>query len=196
MKLSGRSLGVFVMLMVLMLATRFQHFGSAVTLPDASLAVFLLAGLAVANYRALAGLAFGVLLLEAGGLDYYAIVIRGVSDWCVSPAYWFLIPTYAVMFGAGRWFAAHRQTTVKSGLLFAGVSCLATSAAFLISNSSFYLFSGKFAETSWQQYAERVAQYYPPYLGSALLYLGMAALLHLLVMSLGKAGLAGQSQHG
>lgn len=196
MKLSGRSVGVLAALMLLMLATRYQHFGSAVTLPDASLAVFLLAGLVLANYRAVAGLAFGVLLLEAGGIDYYAIVFKGVSDWCVSPAYWFLIPTYAVMFGAGRWLATHRQPTAKGGLLFVGTACLSTTVAFLISNASFYLFSGKFSEMSWQQYAERVAQYYVPYLGSGLLYLAVAALIYLLLTLLGKVDVAEQSQHG
>lgn len=196
MKLSGRSMGVFAALMMLMLATRYQHFGSTVTLPDASLAVFLLAGLVLANYRVLAVVAFSALLLEAGGIDYYSIVIKGMSDWCVSPAYWFLIPTYAVMFGAGRWFATHRQPMAKSGLLFVSIACLSTTVAFLISNTSFYLFSGKFTETSWQQYAERIAQYYAPYLGSALLYLAVAALIYLLLISFGKADVAEQSQHG
>jgi hypothetical protein len=47
---------------------------------------------------------------------------------------------------------------------------LATSAAFAISNGSFYLFSGRYADLSWGQYFSRVAQYYPSYVGAALIY--------------------------
>jgi len=62
------------------------------------------------------------------------------------------------------------------GALLGGVS-----AAFLVSNGSFYLLSGYFSETSWTEYAARVAKYYPPYLSGTLLYVALAALVHALV---------------
>jgi hypothetical protein len=52
-----------------------------------------------------------------------------------------------------------------------GVVTLATSAAFAISNGSFYMLSDRYPDLSWGQYFARVAQYYPPYVGSALLYM-------------------------
>ncbi len=148
-------------LIALMALTRVHHFGSAWSLPDASLAVFFLAGLCF-NSRAL----MAVLLLEAGVIDYLAISQFNVSDWCISPAYVFLIPTYAVLWLAGRHATLENYPLVKTVALAA----LATSAAFVISNSSFYLFSGRYAELAPLDYATAVAQYYLPYLNSALLY--------------------------
>lgn len=183
MQIRIRQIGIFALLALLMAGTRYNHFGSSVALPDASLAVFLLAGFYLARLRWPALLAFAFLLLEAAAIDYYAIAIQGVSDWCVSPAYVFLIPTYAVMMLSGRWFAARRQKSWGSLAVFAVLSFVATSSAFLISNASFYLFSGRFQDMSVSEYAARVVQYYPPYLSSALLYLAIAALVHIVLAS-------------
>ncbi len=153
-------------LIALMAATRVHHFGSALHLPDASLAVFLLAGFFVAS-----PLLFGTLLIEAGLIDYLAITQFNVSDYCVTPAYWFLIPTYAVLWFAGRYYARVHQYSLRSLGIFAGLSFTATSVAFLISNGAFYLFSGRFADVSVAEYTSRVAQYYVQYLSGAALYL-------------------------
>ncbi len=161
-------------LIALMAATRMHtHFGSALNLPDASLAVFLLAGVFIAS-----PLLFAALLLEAGVLDYLAITQFGVSDYCISPAYGFLIPTYGVLWYAGRYYARQHQASLRSLALFAGLSFVALNVAFLISNGAFYLFSGRFPETSVAEYAARVAQYYQPYLSSALVYLVPAVLAY------------------
>ena len=56
--------------------------------------------------------------------------------------------------------------------------------AFLISNGSFYLLSGYFANLSPLQYAERMAQYAPRYVGTTGLYLIAAAALHGIVNAL------------
>ena len=124
MQLQNRQVGIFAALVLLMVATRFySHFGSAVSLPDASLAVFFLAGFYLARMAWPAAVAFVFLLLAAGGVDYYAIAFRGVSDACISPAYWFLIPTYACMWYAGRWFAARQQMSWTSLGLLAATAC-------------------------------------------------------------------------
>ncbi|MDD5277780.1 MAG: hypothetical protein PHR16_17100 [Methylovulum sp.] len=148
-------------LIALMALTRVHHFGSAWSLPDASLAVFFLAGLCF-NSRAL----LAVLVLEAGVIDYLAINQFNVSDWCISPAYVFLIPTYAVLWMAGR----HASTKNHPLARTVALAALATSAAFVISNGSFYLFSGRYAELAALDYAAAVAQYYQPYLSSAMIY--------------------------
>lgn len=183
MQITIKKLGIFVILALLMAGTRYNHFGSSVALPDASLAVFLLAGFYLARLRLPALLAFVFLLLEAAAIDYYAIAVQEVSDWCVSPAYVFLIPAYAVMMLSGRWFAARRQKSWGSLAVFAGVSFIASSSAFLISNAGFYLFSGRFQDMGAGEYAARVAQYYPPYVSSTLLYLAIAALVHIVLDS-------------
>jgi hypothetical protein len=77
-------------LVLLMAATRYNHFGSSLALPDASYAVFFLAGLFLGRVRG--GLAIlALLLVEAALVDYYAINFQGISSWCVTSAYGFLM---------------------------------------------------------------------------------------------------------
>jgi hypothetical protein len=51
-----------------------------------------------------------------------------------------------------------------------GVLLLATSLAFIISNTSFYLLSSKVLMPTWAQYLDVFASYYPAYLLSTLAY--------------------------
>jgi len=152
-------------LTILMALTRSDHFGSAISLPDASLAVFYLAGIFTGGI-----MSFVLLLTEAALLDYIAITHWNVSDYCISPAYVFLIPTYAALLLAGRWSAKYASLKGRdlSYQLFALL--VATTVAFLISNGSFYFLSGKFPDLSWVEYSSRVAKYYPPYVSSTLMY--------------------------
>jgi hypothetical protein len=91
------------------------------------------------------------------------------------------------MMAGGRWLAAHVQNSVRGLGLFAAASVASTSAAFLISNGSFYLFSGRYADVSVAEYVARVAKYYPPYLGYSLMYLAIAVVVHLAVTSMRKS---------
>ena len=149
----------------LMLATRFHHFGDSISLPDASLAVFFLAGLWVGGWKF-----FTILLVEAGLIDYVAISQFSVSDYCISSAYSFLIPTYASLWLAGRYCARFKTLQLTELMIQFGMLFAATTIAFTISNGSFYLLSGKFADLNWVEYTFRVAQYYLPYLSSTLIY--------------------------
>lgn len=76
-------------LLLLMLVTRGHHFASVDALPSASWAVFFLAGLYLSR-----GLWFPIFLVLAATLDFAAIYWGGVSSYCVSPAYSFLLPAY------------------------------------------------------------------------------------------------------
>jgi len=174
-----------LVLALLMLATRFHHFGSALTLPDASLAIFFLAGVYLRP-----GLVFGLFLAEAGIIDYVATA-NGADGWCMSPAYVFLIPTYACLWLAGRWYARRHRNAWRTLAPLAAALLLSTGMAFLISNASFYLLSGRFPDMSWTEYATRVAQYFPPYLLSAWIYVTAATALHVLVTAL-----VAKSAHG
>ena len=171
--LSQRPLLIAIGLIALMAATRMHHFGTSLHLPDASLAVFILAGFFIAS-----PLLFGALLAEAALIDYLAITQFGVSDFCVTPAYWALIPTYAVLWFAGRRYAHIHQTTLRGLGVFAAISFAALSIAFLISNGAFYAFSGRFPDMSMAEYTARVTQYYVPYLTSAVVYLVPAVLVY------------------
>ncbi len=166
-----KTIAVFVSLVVLMAATRAYHFGTVLHLPDASLAVFLLAGFYLPRW------VFPVFLIEAGLVDYLAINYGGVDGWCFSPAYWFLIPTYFVLWLAGRFYATRYLLSLRSLTEFAAITFVATAIAFLISNASFYLLAGYVEKMSAAQYAAQVGQYFPPYVSSVFLYLITAAVL-------------------
>ena len=207
------TIAIFAALAALMAATRFDHFGSAVSLPDASYAVFFLAGLYLARSARAAMASFIALILGAGLIDYYATSVQGISDWCMTPAYWFLIPTYAGLWFAGRWLAMHshsakspkdadisrwlalRHTMQGRGLAgLAIVAWAACSFAFMFSNATFYLFSGRFADMSVTEYASRVAQYYGSYVSMALLYIACAAALHIAFGIVGRQRAHSRSQ--
>lgn len=174
-----KTIAIFIALAGLMAATRADHFGTALHLPDASLAVFLLAGFYLPRW------VFPVLLIEAGLVDYLALNYGGVDGWCFSPAYWFLIPTYFVLWFAGSFYAARYRFSMRSLSEFAAIALAATGVAFLISNASFYLFSEHFEKMSAVQYGAQVAQYFLPYLQSAFLYLTAAAVLHIVAVLVG-----------
>lgn len=181
-----RAIVIFVALATLMAVTRFNHFGSAMSLPDASLAVFFLGGLYLSRSVRGSMMIFIALILEAGCIDYYATSVQGVSDWCMTPAYWFLIPTYASLWLAGHWCAPGKMVkgrAMESRELprLALGAWASGSFAFIFSNVTFYLFSGRFAEMSVLEYASRVAQYYVPYVSVALLYIFCALAIHMAV---------------
>lgn len=171
--LKNKTFGIAAALVLLMAATRYNHFGSAMALPDASYAVFFLGGVFLGRARgALAVLA--LLLVEAALVDYYAINFRDMSAWCVTSAYAFLVFAYGALWFVGRWFAPRYDMTLKgmSGLLLAGAA--AGSAAFIIANVSFYLLAGYFDRMSVVQYVSSVAQYYLPYVSVTVFYVTLA----------------------
>src|ERR1700693_1239185 len=169
-----KTISLIASLAALMAATRFNHFGSAISLPDASLAVFFLGGLFLSRYVRVSMVTFSALILEAGLIDYYATSIQGISDWCMTPAYWFLIPTYGSLWLVGRWFAFRHTIESKSLLGLALAAWVANSFAFVFSNATFYLFSERYEEMSAVEYTSRVAQYYVSYVSVALLYIACA----------------------
>lgn len=181
-----KSIVIFLLLTAMMAATRFNHFGSAFSLPDASYAIFFLGGLYLARMARVSVIVFIALLLEAGMIDYYATSVQGISDWCMTPAYWFLIPTYGSLWLVGRWVSSRptmqSRTMEKNGLMILALSTwVASSFAFVFSNVTFYLFSERFADMSMVEYSTRVAQYYVSYVSVALLYIACAVAVHMAV---------------
>jgi hypothetical protein len=182
-----RSWLVIAGLMLVMALTRFNHFGSAFALPDASWALFFLGGLYLARLSG-AGWVLAALLLEAALVDYYAIAGQGVSDWCVSNAYGFLAFAYAALWFAGRWFAPRHTLTGRNLPAVFVVAAVASVTAFVLSNASFFLFSGRYADMGALEYASRVQQYLGSYVAVTLLYVGCVIAAHMVFVLLkGKA---------
>lgn len=146
-------------------------------LQDASWAVFFLAGFYLRHW-----LVFGVFMAVAVAIDYVAITKFGVSDFCVSRAYVAIIPGYAALFAAGRWFAGqYNGETLVSLAKLVGAVLLGFAVAQFITSGSFYFFSGKFMDTNWVEFGGRLVKYAPHGLYVMGLYLSVAAFVHVAI---------------
>jgi hypothetical protein len=174
--LQNKTVWIGAALVLLMLTTRsnlISHFGTSLFLPDASYAVFFLGGLFLGRVRgALAILA--VLIFQAALVDFYAINFAGISAYCVTSAYGFMVFAYAALWFVGRWFAPRYELTGKGVLGLTGATVVAGSAAFVIANVSFYLLAGYFDSMSVVEYVSRVSQYYGSYVAVMAMYVGFA----------------------
>ena len=157
----------------LMAATRFHHFGSATLLPDASVAVFLLGGFYVTRARW-----FALFLGEAALIDQLAVSWGGVSDWCITPAYAFLVPAYGAAWLAGAWAALGFAPDARGAARAIAGFTAGVAGWFAVSNAGFFLFSGYFGEMSAVEYGVRVARYLGAYAATAAAYVLLAAGLH------------------
>ncbi|HLT04436.1 MAG TPA: hypothetical protein VK019_05675 [Pseudomonas sp.] len=160
-------------LAALLAMTRGHHFASVESLPSASWAVFFLAGALLRSRWA-----FPALFLEAVALDFGALWSGAVSDWCLSPAYWLLVPAYGALWFGGRLFADRQLHGLRQlGWLAACVmaSALVTQ---VISSGGFYFFSGRYAEPTLVGLVERLVTYYPRYLSTLALYVSFAGVLY------------------
>jgi hypothetical protein len=168
---------ILLALLALMAATRSHHFASITHLPDASWAVFFLAGFYLNRWIAFAGL-----LVLAAAIDYVAIQWFGVSDFCISAAYPALILAYGALWLAGRWYAGrHRlQWNTLSALT---IAVLAGSVACeVLSGGSFYFLSGRTADLSLAGYGAQFLQFYPADLTGMSFYLAVAALVNVAIV--------------
>jgi hypothetical protein len=157
------------LLALVMAATRMDHFGGALALPDASLAVFFLAGLWLRK-----AWGFPALLVVACGVDLLALAQAGLGADCLSTAYPFLIAAYGALWAAGRRVAAVDGAGLLRG---ASVVAVAASVAFLISNLSWFAFSGHFADRALADFVATTLPQAPRYVGWAVGYalLGLGA---------------------
>jgi hypothetical protein len=165
MMTTTQRLPVFLALLALLTVTRVGHFGSDISLPDASLAVFLMGGLWLGGPRcfaAYAAVAFGIdVFLAKGAVE---------AGWCLTPGYAGLVAAYGAVWLVGRALA---RTPEPSLARVAGFALVAVGAHFVIANLSFWAFSGYFNDLSIVDYALRVARYLPGYVASGALYLAL-----------------------
>lgn len=164
-------------LIALMAVTRGHHFATLEHLPSASWAVFFLVGVYLRPLWALP-----LFLLEAFLLDVAAVTWGGVSNFCISPAYPMLVPAYACLWAAGRWFARRASgfNLASLGALVAAV-VLGALACQIISSGSFYYLSGRYNAPHLAEFAQRLVTYTPRQLQNMAVYVGIAMLLHGLV---------------
>jgi len=160
-------------LTLLIVVTRGDHFASLNNLPSASLAVFFLAGLYLKPKWI-----FPALLALCAAIDYYVITFNGVSSFCVSPAYGFLIPAYGVLWLAGRWFNTQYSFSAKALLPLVGSVAISAMMSELFSSGGFYFLGGRYADPTLAVFGERLMQYFPHQLEGIGFWLGTALIVH------------------
>lgn len=193
-----RRLAIFLGLALVMGVTRFHPSLLHHALWDASWGVFFLAGFWL---RGQGRWAFPLLLAEAVLVDYLVIAGQGIDFWshyCVSPAYWFLAPSYGALWLGGSWLAK-RQAGLSLRTLGLAVAALlvAEGACYLISNGSFYWISASVpAPRSFGAWFGNLGDWYLPFLAGTALYVGLGAVVHALATQLSRAAQrGGQTQH-
>lgn len=176
-KTQTQRLGIFLMLALVMAATRLHHFDA---LPDASWGVFFLAGFWL---RGSARWAFPLLIAEAVLVDFFVITGQGMDFWahyCVSPAYWFMPVYFGALWLGGQWLARHRLGLRLPSLGLAAVTLMVSeTTCYLISNGSFYWLSDSVPlPRSFASWFVNLGDWYLPFLGTTALYVGIGAALH------------------
>lgn len=168
----------------LMLLTRGSHVLTQVSLPDASLALLLIGGLYLRK-----AIWFGFFIVLATLIDFGAAAVDSIQAFCLTPGYWGMLPTYAVMWLGGVWLSTQTNLNVFK---FSLVSLLATFLAFVISTQTYYLFSGRFPAEGVINALQHGWEYLPSYAGFSLMYL---AIFWLSAQGLAKLGLKSPTAH-
>lgn len=162
------------LLAALLVATRGHHFASITHLPSASWAVFFMAG-----FYLRPAWVFPAFLAGAAFLDYAAVTWGGVSNFCVTPAYGFLLPAYGALWLAGRWFAGKYSFTWSALMPFFGSTLAGTVLCELLSSGGFYFFGGRYADPTLVEFGTRLAKYFPQSLSGFAFWVGVAMAVHI-----------------
>ena len=172
-------------LVLLMAATRVNHFAPV---PDASWAVFFIGGFYLRSWTRWA---FPLLMALAVAVDYFVISGQGINFWqhyCVSAAYWCLVPAYFAMWAGGAWLQRHAQGPALRTLGLAAAALLASVAVcHLISQGSFYWTSPVVAAPTVAGWWKNYSDWFVPYLSTAAMYVGIAVVVHAIVVQAARA---------
>jgi len=170
-----RSSLVGIALAALMAATRIHPAGAGDFFPDASLAVFFLAGLALAS-----PLWFGAFVVEAVLLDAWALGVVQVPAVCFTWGYALLLPAYGALWFAGRGAGRVNTAGFTGGLRLGAILLAGVMAYFVLSNLGYFLGGGFAATTGLGGYASTVVRYFPAYFGVAGGYVSAALAVSLI----------------
>ncbi len=186
-------------LLVALMATRLHlpatvtHFGA---LPDASWAVFFIGGYYLRGWgRA----AFPALMALAVLIDFVVIRSQGLDFWahyCMSAAYWFLVPAYLAMWMGGATLR-RLQPTADSNALGMLVAALVGSVVIchLLSQGSFYWLSDSVAEPTLGGWWKNYSDWFIPYLRTTSIYVGLALIVHVGVQQALRLAATARARH-
>lgn len=179
---------ILVVLAAVMAATRIHLSLLHHNVLDASWAIFFLAGFWL---RGAGRWAFPLLMAEAVLVDYLVINGQGIDFWshyCVSAAYWFLIPSYFSLWLGGSWLAKHQVGLRLQTLgMAAVVLVVSATVCYLVSNGSFYWLSNSVPlPRNLGSWFANLGNWYLPFLETTALYVGVGALIHVLAIQLAR----------
>ncbi len=160
---SIKHLAIAATIAFFMLLTRGSHVLTAISLPDASLVLFLLGGLFLKR----AGW-FAVFFVLATVIDFGVAALDPAQGFCLTNGYWGLIPAYGAMWLGGLWLS--KQQDAFSAPPYAASALITTFLAFVISTQTYYLFSGRFPNNGVLETMQYGWDYLPSYLGFTAMY--------------------------
>jgi len=160
---STKHWGIAAAIAFFMLLTRGSHVLTAISLPDASLVLFLLGGLFLKR----AGW-FAAFFILATVIDFGAAALDPAQGFCLTNGYWGLIPAYGAMWLGGLWLSTKQDAFAP--VPYAATSLIATLLAFIISTQTYYLFSGRFPNNGVLKTIQYGWDYLPGYLGFTAIY--------------------------
>ena len=173
---------LFTLIASLLMATRLNlpaaltHLGP---IPDASWAAFFLGGFYLRSWTRWA---FPVFMALAVLADYVVISGQGMdffAHYCMSAAYWFLIPAYFALWFGGmlvrRFYveANGKALAVLAASLFGSVVL-----CHLLSQGSFYWVSDSVADPTFAGWWKNYSDWFLPYLRTTAIYAGLAVIVH------------------
>src|SRR5688572_10771459 len=163
MSLSLRQrVGIAALLALVMLATRINHF---TPVPDASWALFFAGGFYL---RGIGRWAFPALMALAVAVDAWVITAGGQNffdHYCMSVAYWCLVPSYAAMWFGGLVLARnYRGLQWRAAAWLAATLLVSVSACYLMSNGSFYWLSDTVTNPTFAGWTTNLGHWFKPYL--------------------------------
>ena len=165
-KINSQESFLILALSFLMILTRGSHITTLYTLPDASLALFLIGGIYLQNIRF-----FVTLFLLGLFIDFGAAALDPKLGFCLTKGYWGLIPAYAILWMSGC-FLNQRKFLQKLSIFIPFVS-IAIMLAFLISTQTYYIFSGRFGSPSILESIFHGWDYLPQYFLSSFTYVSL-----------------------
>jgi hypothetical protein len=164
----------YILLLSVMSITRGSHLLTSVSLPDASLALFLVGGIYLKSIRF-----FLALFLLGLVIDFGTSAFDPKLGFCLTNGYWGLIPAYGVLWLSG--YFLHHKKLIQKLSIFIPIVSIAIILAFIISTQTYYMFSGRFGNPSFFESVLHGWEYLPQYFLSSFAYIVIFWLISYLV---------------
>ena len=122
--------------------------------------------------------ALPTLLCAAVIVDFVVIRYLGVSSYCVTMAYAFMLPAYSLLWCGGAWLRHTYRHESRDLVRCAASLALAASLCFFVTDTSFYWLGSRVPHASVAGWWAAFGHWYPDFLVVSFIYVGIAAVLH------------------